>query len=91
MKSPLQKSLLRCAAGGISVFSPHTSLDSVKSGVNDWLVKAFDSVEEVSPIEQHVSEELGVGTGRLVTLTDPVPLSALFPLIKKHLSLKYST
>jgi putative NIF3 family GTP cyclohydrolase 1 type 2 len=91
MASPLQKSLLRCAAGGISVFSAHTSLDVIKSGVNDWLVKAFDSVKDVSPIEQHVSEEPGVGTGRLVTLTDPLPLNALFPLIKKHLGLKHST
>ena len=33
----LQKSLLLCAAQGISVFSPHTALDSVKGGINDSL------------------------------------------------------
>ena len=33
----LQKSLLLCVAQGISVFSPHTTLDSVKGRINDWL------------------------------------------------------
>jgi len=33
----IQASLLRCTALGISVYSPHTPLDSVWGSVNDWL------------------------------------------------------
>ncbi|KAJ7246718.1 NGG1p interacting factor 3 [Mycena rebaudengoi] len=32
LANPLQASLLRCAAAGISVYSPHTALDSVHEG-----------------------------------------------------------
>ncbi|KAH9082267.1 GTP cyclohydrolase 1 type 2/Nif3 [Lactarius deliciosus] len=32
LSNPLQASLLRCAAAGISVYSPHTALDSHSSG-----------------------------------------------------------
>ncbi|KAJ7268936.1 GTP cyclohydrolase 1 type 2/Nif3 [Mycena rebaudengoi] len=37
LATPLQSTLLRCAAAGISVYSPHTALDSMYGGVNDWL------------------------------------------------------
>lgn len=37
LSNPLQKTLLTCASLGISVYSPHTSVDAVKGGVNDWL------------------------------------------------------
>lgn len=33
-----QRLAIRAIEAGIAVFSPHTSLDSVKGGVNDWLV-----------------------------------------------------
>jgi dinuclear metal center YbgI/SA1388 family protein len=32
-----QQSLLRLASHGISVYSPHTALDSAPGGINDWL------------------------------------------------------
>ncbi|PVF96104.1 NGG1p interacting factor 3 [Serendipita vermifera] len=89
LSNPLQRSLLRCAASGVSIFSPHTSLDSVKVGVNDWLVSAFDAVEKSSPIEPKVDEETGTGIGRLVVLKAPLPLSSLYPIIKKHLGVPY--
>lgn len=38
LANPIQASLLRLAASGISVFSPHTSLDAVSGGINDWCV-----------------------------------------------------
>jgi len=37
LSNPLQKSLLQCASAGISVYSPHTALDCVHGGINDWL------------------------------------------------------
>jgi len=33
----------KCLENRIAVFSPHTSLDALKGGVNDWLTEAFDS------------------------------------------------
>ncbi|KAL9932560.1 hypothetical protein V8E36_008677 [Tilletia maclaganii] len=33
-----QQSLLRCAAEGISIYCPHTSLDATPAGINDWLI-----------------------------------------------------
>ena len=38
LANKLQTSLLRCAAAGISVYTPHTALDTVDGGINDWLV-----------------------------------------------------
>ncbi|KAE8227990.1 hypothetical protein CF326_g7095 [Tilletia indica] len=33
-----QRSLLSCAAEGISIYCPHTSLDATPAGINDWLI-----------------------------------------------------
>ncbi|KAK0536529.1 hypothetical protein OC834_001140 [Tilletia horrida] len=33
-----QQSLLKCAAEGISIYCPHTSLDATPAGINDWLI-----------------------------------------------------
>lgn len=38
MDDPLQSSLLKLSAKGISVFSPHTSLDATPKGINNWYV-----------------------------------------------------
>ncbi|TRM61185.1 GTP cyclohydrolase 1 type 2/Nif3 [Schizophyllum amplum] len=39
LANPLHASLLRLAAEGVSVYSPHTALDAVWGGVNDWLAE----------------------------------------------------
>lgn len=88
LANPLQKSLLLCAAQGISVFSPHTALDSVKGGINDWLsdvvrTAAPGSVEYVGAPKE---DDLG-GEGRLVRFQQPVELDVLLNAIKKGLSL----
>ncbi|KAK0458205.1 GTP cyclohydrolase 1 type 2/Nif3 [Desarmillaria tabescens] len=87
--NPLQASLLRCAAEGISVFPPHSSLDSVWGGLNDWLVKGF-GIGEISAL---VDEKLDVnGTsedaeGRLVILDEPVSVKELVGRVKRQLGL----
>jgi len=88
LANPLQKSLLLCVAEGISVFSPHTALDSVKGGINDWLgdivrTAAPGSVEYVGAPKE---DDLG-GEGRLVRFQQPVELESLVSAIKKGLSL----
>lgn len=40
----------RCLEKGIAVYSPHTSYDALKGGVNDWLIEAFGE-GLVSPIQ----------------------------------------
>ncbi|KAF9786727.1 GTP cyclohydrolase 1 type 2/Nif3 [Thelephora terrestris] len=88
LTNPLQKSLLLCTAHGISVFSPHTALDSVKGGINDWLsdivqAAAPGSVEYVGAPKE---DELG-GEGRLVRFQQPVELGSLVNVIKRGLGL----
>jgi dinuclear metal center YbgI/SA1388 family protein len=36
-----QRLAIRAIESGISVYSPHTALDSVQGGVNDWLLEGF--------------------------------------------------
>jgi len=41
----------RCLENKIAVFSPHTSFDSVKGGVNDWLAEAFGKNPTISLLD----------------------------------------
>ena len=90
---PLQASLLKCVAAGVSVFCPHTSLDSINGGINDWLASAFRrlGISCSQPLEQKIGEETGVGVGRMVTLEQPTPLATLIPDIKNHLGVHHGT
>ncbi|GMK58253.1 hypothetical protein CspeluHIS016_0502850 [Cutaneotrichosporon spelunceum] len=66
---PLQASLLKLAARGISVFAPHTSLDATPNGINTWLVEPFKSdasaVEVVTATENPPVGFEGAGMGKL--------------------------
>ncbi|XP_067225509.1 NIF3-like protein 1 [Chanodichthys erythropterus] len=46
-----QRLAVRAIEGGIAIFSPHTSWDSVEGGVNDWLVGGMGS-GQVSVLSQ---------------------------------------
>jgi len=39
--SAVERVVLRAVAHGVAVYSPHTALDAVSGGVNDWLLAAF--------------------------------------------------
>ncbi|WFD29549.1 hypothetical protein MSPP1_000558 [Malassezia sp. CBS 17886] len=41
LANPMQRSILRCIAAGIHIYCPHTSLDVVQGGINDWLVEGI--------------------------------------------------
>lgn len=96
LANPLQKSLLQCAAGGISVYSPHTALDSVWGGVNDWLAEGVLGERINGEIKYLVSEKLAPdgscegAEGRIVIFSSPVGLSELQSRIKKHLNVARS-
>ncbi|MPC89689.1 NIF3-like protein 1 [Portunus trituberculatus] len=36
-----------CLEKGIAVYSPHTAYDTLKGGVNDWLLKAFGELRDI--------------------------------------------
>lgn len=59
-----QASLLRLVASGISVYSPHTSLDATPGGINDWLAYACAGAKDTSAFE---------GTPRPCTLNKNTP------------------
>ncbi|KII93069.1 hypothetical protein PLICRDRAFT_35236 [Plicaturopsis crispa FD-325 SS-3] len=91
LANPLQSTLLRCAAAGISIYAPHTSLDAVwPHGVNDWLARAFRGGESAVFKDAVYEERAGArtlagGSGRRVTLGTAVGVDELVADIKKHL------
>jgi putative NIF3 family GTP cyclohydrolase 1 type 2 len=98
LSNPLQTSLLNCAAQGISVYSPHTALDSVWGGINDWLAEGLMKTKGDGEIRALVAEKLNAssgesegGEGRIVTLKEPIAMDVLEKRIKSHLKLSQST
>lgn len=97
LSNPLQASLLQCAAHGISVYCPHTSLDSVWGGINDWLAEGFMETKDDGEIRALLGEKLSPTSGesegaegRLVTLKEPIAIDVLENRIKTHLKLSQS-
>lgn len=94
LANPLQTSLLRCAANGISVYAPHTALDSVKDGINTWLahglygddVRAFE--RGVSYLGPEAEDGIG-GQGRVAAFEQPRPLIDVVKRIKEFLKLDH--
>ncbi|KZT72914.1 NGG1p interacting factor 3 [Daedalea quercina L-15889] len=92
LSNPLQASLLRCAAAGISVYSPHTALDSFIGGINDWLCLGLN--DQVVPKSEHINYigeyQEGLGAlGRIITFSEPVSMEELQRRIKAHLQLAH--
>lgn len=84
---PQQRTLLRAIRAGIHVYSPHTALDAVPGGINDWLLEPFGPLADLRPVVAHPVRS-SAGAGRLARLTEPVPLQQLVPRVKAHLGLE---
>jgi dinuclear metal center YbgI/SA1388 family protein len=90
-QDPQQSSLIKLIKNNISVYCPHTAVDSAKGGVNDFLgdgiVGDFEqgSREVIEPNEQY--EDCGMG--RLITLSKPIELNQLVSNVKKSLNLAH--
>lgn len=82
---PAERAILRCAAAGIAIHSPHTALDAAPLGVNDWLLDAFGPGER-APCLPHVADPR-FGSGRGLRLVAPVALADAVVAIKRHLGL----
>jgi len=82
---PSERALLRCAAAGIAIFSPHTALDAAPEGVNTWLGNAFGEGSR-GPCVPHPLDGR-YGQGRFVRLQSPISLSHAVAVIKRQLGL----
>ena len=75
---PTGRIVLDLVSRGIAVYSPHTALDSVSGGVNDWLASGVGkgAVTAVQPTEASAADASAPaeGQGRLVAFDEPVPL-----------------
>lgn len=83
--SAYDRAVMKLVQKNIAVYSPHTALDAIIGGVNDWLA---DGVGEGEVSILQPLENSDAGQGRLVELTKPVKLKTLAQRIKKHLGLK---
>lgn len=79
--------LLSLIERGLYLYSPHTALDSVSSGINDWLADAFGSVERRAIVPSTASDSDQVGQGRVCNLEAPLSLRAIVERLKTHLGL----
>ncbi|KAK4053634.1 hypothetical protein OIO90_003873 [Microbotryomycetes sp. JL221] len=105
LKNPLQKSLLKLSASGVSVFCNHTAADNALGGVNDFMGNGLIQVAqklsgkgqqsqgskcEPIKVEQNPPEgHDGSGTGRLVTLGSPMSKEQVADAVKDILGRKY--
>lgn len=90
-KDPQQRSLIKLIQNNISVYSPHTAVDSAYGGVNDYLVDGITYGFDIQSREAIEKDENAqdCGMGRIVTLKKPAPLSKLIGNVKCSLGLKY--
>lgn len=79
------RTVMKLIQKNIAVYSPHTALDAVIGGVNDWLADGV-GIGEISIL--HPIVESDAGQGRLVELKKPVKLKTLAQRIKTHLGLQ---
>ena len=79
------RTVMKLIQKNVAVYSPHTALDAVIGGVNDWLA---DGAGDGDISVLHPIDGSDAGQGRLVELKRPVKLKTLAQRIKKHLGLK---
>jgi len=79
------RTVMRLIQKNIAVYSPHTALDAVIGGVNDWLAEGVGE-GDISVLQPIPGTD--AGQGRLVELNKPVKLQTIAKRIKQHLGLK---
>lgn len=50
-----ERIIVKCIENNIAVYSPHTALDAVKGGINDWLLSPFP-LKECWPLQQRYTQ-----------------------------------
>ncbi|MHC5062546.1 MAG: Nif3-like dinuclear metal center hexameric protein [Planctomycetota bacterium] len=87
MGADREGNLLRAAAAGISLYSPHTALDAVGGGVADWLAESLGNGKS-TPLASAENPQAEHSPAREVRLDEPAEISELVSRIKKHLGLE---
>lgn len=74
MKSGSEARALAFLAGkGISVYSPHTALDNVRPGINDWVIEQYFGLDGAKSVISSTADET-CGAGRIIRLSEPMAL-----------------
>ncbi|RHW67055.1 NGG1 interacting factor 3-like [Trypanosoma brucei equiperdum] len=96
LTDPKQRIILQTIRHGASIYSPHTSLDAVSGGINDWLASIVDArgrCYPIRPCEIYMQDkncgnvDATVGIGRIVSLSGPKEIHTLVQDIKQGLGL----
>jgi len=80
-----QKIILQCIENKIAVYSPHTSFDCSRNGVNDWFINSILPVSEKSqdfPFILASDNDSSVGYGRSCCLKTPLKISQVIENVK---------
>lgn len=81
-----QSPILRCVDSGISVFVPHTALDSAEGGMNDFISDKFLEIQHIrAPIYTEVST--GARVGRVVRFNRLLSLGEVVQVLKRSLGI----
>ncbi|XP_076650220.1 cytosolic iron-sulfur assembly component 1 isoform X2 [Halictus rubicundus] len=84
-----ERIVAKCLENKIAVYSPHTTFDSVKGGVNDWLASAFQSVLDSSkPIDVNQTNK-EYGFGRICTLKRQISIDEAVQFVKERTGLSH--
>jgi dinuclear metal center YbgI/SA1388 family protein len=85
---PQERVVLESARHRLAVFSPHTALDAVAGGINDWLCEAFGTAAVAAIAPSARARAVPEGAGRFVTLPRPLSLNGVVRRVKQHLNLE---
>lgn len=91
-ESEFGKILALAVHSGIVVYSAHTSLDSCRGGLNDYLASLF-GLNEVEVLVPSLKDE-GAGLGRVGVLPEAVSVEQLAAMVKERLgadSVRYAS
>ena len=87
-----QKLCIRLIKNGISVYSPHSALDSINGGINDWLASIVSgepitttSVPKYTKAIEGTPSDISIGAGRYVTLEEGISINEMIQRVKEGL------
>jgi dinuclear metal center YbgI/SA1388 family protein len=83
--SPDGRMLWELARAGVAVYSPHTSFDNTRGGINDQLAERFGLID-IEPLRTIAESVESPGSGRMGRLDTPVRLDELAALARDRLS-----
>lgn len=73
-ENSIQRTVLKCIAHGISIYSPHTACDAVRGGVNDWMFAAITghkTSKAIIPTTSKLKGHEDAGMGRYGSFASP--------------------